>query len=180
MKKILFDNRFLIFLLLAVWAIGLLSCKSTQKTSQNIEKRIITINDTIYIVKNQKITDTVFVSVPAPKTNDKKCDSLCQREVQRLLKQLNTKKKSGSNEYGFYYDAYKNALVAYAQLDSTFTEYKSKHTDKQSTKLETITIFKTEKYVPFWVEILAWIGGISVTYFGIKNYRIIRRFIPFI
>lgn len=180
MKKILFDNRFLIVLLLAVWIIGLLSCKSTQQTSQNTEKQIIRINDTIYIVKNQKITDTVFVSVPAPKTNDKKCDSLCQREVQRLLKQLNTKKKSGNNEYGFHYDAYKNVLVAYAQLDSTFTEYKSKHTDNQSSKSETKTIYKTEKYVPFWVKILAWIGGISVTYFGIKNYRIIRRFIPFI
>ncbi|MFK8294810.1 hypothetical protein ACI760_01290 [Capnocytophaga canimorsus] len=168
MKKILFENRFLLFLLLAVWIIGLSSCKSTQQTTQTTEKQFVTINDTIYIVKNEKITDTIFVSVPAPKTNDKKCDSLCQREVQRLLKQLNTKKKSGNNEYGFYYDAYKNTLVAYAQLDSTFNEYKSKHTDKQSTKTETKTIYKTEKYVPFWVEILAWIGALSLAYFGFK------------
>ncbi|WGU68547.1 hypothetical protein QIU19_00495 [Capnocytophaga canimorsus] len=168
MKKLLFDDRFLLFLLLAVWIIGLSSCKSTQQTTQTTEKQFVTINDTIYIVKNQKITDTIFVSVPAPKTNDKKCDSLCGQEVQRLLKQLNTKKKSGSNEYGFYYDAYKNTLVAYAQLDSTFNEYKSKHTDKQSTKTETKTIYKTEKYVPFWVEILAWIGALSLAYFGFK------------
>ncbi|MFK8297340.1 hypothetical protein ACI76O_05350 [Capnocytophaga cynodegmi] len=180
MKKILFDNRFLIVLLLAVWIIGLLSCKSTQQTSQNTEKQIVTINDTIYIVKNQKITDTILVSVPKVKTIKPECDSLINSELQNQLKRLQTKKKSGSNEYGFYYDAYKNVLVAYAQLDSTFTEYKSKHTDKQSTKSETKTIYKTEKYVPFWVKILAWIGGISVTYFGIKNYRIIRRFIPFI
>ncbi|MFJ1431359.1 hypothetical protein ACILE2_11255 [Capnocytophaga canimorsus] len=168
MKKILFENRFLLFLLLAVWIIGLSSCKSTQQTTQTTEKQFVTINDTIYIVKNQKITDTIFVSVPAPKTNDKKCDSLCGQEVQRLLKQLNTKKKSGSNEYGFYYDAYKNVLVAYAQLDSTFTEYKIKHTDKQSTKSETKTIYRTQKYVPFWVEILAWIGALSLAYFGFK------------
>ncbi|WGU70347.1 hypothetical protein QIU18_13060 [Capnocytophaga canimorsus] len=59
-------------------------------------------------------------------------------------------------------------MVAYAQLDSTFNEYKSKHTDKQSTKTETKTIYKTEKYVPFWVEILAWIGALSLAYFGFK------------
>ncbi|WGU70348.1 hypothetical protein QIU18_13065 [Capnocytophaga canimorsus] len=86
---------FLLFLLLAVWIIGLSSCKSTQQTTQTTEKQFVTINDTIYIVKNQKITDTIFVSVPAPKTNDKKCDSLCGQEVQRLLKQLNTKKEIG-------------------------------------------------------------------------------------
>ncbi|MFK8284648.1 hypothetical protein ACF3OE_00600 [Capnocytophaga canis] len=168
MKKFLFENRFLLFLLLAVWIIGLSSCKSTKQTLQKTEKQIVTINDTIYIVKNQRVTDTIFMSVPEPKTNDKKCDSLCQNEVQRLLKQLNTKKKSGNNEYGFYYDAYKNALVAYALLDSTFTQYKSKHTDNQITKSETKTIFKTEKYVPFWVEILAWIGAISLIYIGFK------------
>lgn len=175
MKKILFDNRFLIVLLLAVWIIGLSSCKGTKQTSQKAEKQIVTINDTIYIVKNQKITDTIFVSVPPPKTNDKKCDSLCQKEVQRLLKQLHTKKKSGSNEYGFYYDAYKNVLVAYTQLDSTFTEYKSKHTDKKSTYTETITVYKTERYVPFWVEILAWIGALSVGWFGFKIKGIMRK-----
>ncbi|ATA94639.1 hypothetical protein CGC54_10010 [Capnocytophaga canimorsus] len=168
MKKLLFENRFLLFLLLAVWIIGLSSCKSTQQTTQTTEKQFVTINDTIYIVKNQKITDTIFVSVPKVKTIKPECDSLINSELQNQLKRLQTKKKSGNNEYGFYYDAYKNVLVAYAQLDSTFTEYKSKHTDNQSTKTETKTIYKTEKYVPFWVEILAWIGALSLAYFGFK------------
>ena len=171
MKKIIFENRFF-FILLAMSAISLLSCKSTYQTSQKTEKQIIRINDTIYITKNQKIVDTVFVSVSPPKTNDKKCDSLCGEELQRLLNQLNTKKKSGGNEYGFYYDAYKNVLVAYAQLDSTFTEYKSKYTDKQSTQTETITVYKTEKYVPYWVKIFAWIGALSIGWFGFKIKRI--------
>ncbi|MFJ1491542.1 hypothetical protein [Capnocytophaga canis] len=168
MKKFLFENRFLLFLLLAVWIIGLSSCKSTKQTLQKTEKQIVTINDTIYIVKNQRVTDTIFMSVPKVKTIKPECDSLINSELQNQLKRLQTKKKSGNNEYGFYYDEYKKTLTAYATLDSTFTKYKSNHTDKQSTYTETITIYKTEKYIPFGVKILAWIGAISLIYIGFK------------
>lgn len=163
MKNILKQNKILLLLLLFVWILGLVGCKAKQET-QRTEKEIVIQNDTVFITQNQRVVDTLFVKIPEIISQKPECDSIANAEIQKLLKQLQTKKKSGSNEYGFYYDQYKKQLVAYAKLDSTFSVYKSNRIEKQHNTTEVKTIYRTEKYVPFWIKILAGIGALALIY----------------
>ncbi|MDO5106495.1 hypothetical protein [Capnocytophaga sp.] len=180
MKKILFDNRFLLWLLLAMWAIAFLTaCKGVQSHSDTVRTDFFSRQNELFVMKNLRINDSLVLPVPMPETRDKKCDSLCQIEVQRLLKLLNTKKKSGSNEYGFYYDEYKKTLTAYAILDSTFSAFKTEKSQQKTENYRFEIVRVSEKYVPVWIQILAWIGGGWLMYFCINNYKIIRKLLPF-
>lgn len=153
------------------------SCKSAKVDLQHVQKENITKIDTLLIVKNLSVVDTVFVAIPEVTTSQKNCDSICNKTFQNWLKNINTQKKSGRNSYGFYYDEYKKQLVAYAHLDSTFSAYKS----QQKTQVQEIykekTVVEPQKYVPFWVQVFAYIGSLSSVYFVAKSYRFVSSFL---
>ncbi|AMD85434.1 hypothetical protein SAMN05444369_11026 [Capnocytophaga haemolytica] len=152
MKKMLF-----LILLISLSACGLFKHKPTTESSQ---LKSVSSVDTVYIERTARTVDTVKITVPVVHTLRPDCDSLCQKELELTLQQLAFTRRSGNNAAGFYYDAYKKQLVAYAALDSTLNVYKAKHHKEISTVTTTVTI--KERYTPRLTKIFAWIGALAL------------------
>ena len=112
----------------------------------------------------QKTTDTIWVDRTLPVH-----DTLCQQQLQQLLERLNTTKHSGQNNYGIYYDKYRQQLILYQNLQQQLNTYKSHNQQIQT------SLYKMQPvpYVPTWIKILAAIGILVVIYIC---YRISRFF----
>lgn len=181
-----------LFLFLLVALTTLTSCKAKAlKNTHTIEKTIETNNDSktkIEIVKdtstkietNKAVLDSVFIAVSDVKTSNKDCDSLVNVEVRKALKRLETKKKSGLNEYGVFYDELNNKLIFYVTIGETQNTTIAKNkTENKSTEKNKATFEKksenkvTEipvKYIPKWVQVFAFIGFLFVAYIIVKIY----------
>ncbi|HEX8269758.1 MAG TPA: hypothetical protein VF581_07690 [Flavobacterium sp.] len=136
-------------------------------------------------VINNSVNDTIKQKVPkAVPTGDLNCDSIAEQRVLDVLRGLNTKKTSGNNEYGFFFDEKKRELVAFANFGETkshnneSTKESSDHSaevQKKEVPVEVLVEVPVE-YIPWWVEILAWIGAASVLFGSVfLTYKIARK-----
>lgn len=146
----------------------LISCKAKKPLIDSKISEVISNEKTVVKENNEKslaVSDTVFVPVGNIITGSEDCDKKCNDALQKQLQGLNTKKKSGNNETGFYYDKYKKMLVAYSNLgetnsrlrDSISQIYKSDHKSEIKPVLVPAEFSKEEKF-NLWVGRLFWVG----------------------
>lgn len=169
----------MLFLLLTATFI-LTGCKSQKPTIQeqnstkDSSRNVIEIDYKKEI--NKAVADSIAKFLPTIKTGNKNCDSICNEKCNELLAQANFYKKSGENNYKLYFDKEKRLLSFVANLESTISELQSKKEIKERFFVRNIKITKTvkEKYIPFWVKVLAWIGGISTLFLTYRFSKIFR------
>ena len=152
-------KNFILSLLLAFLVLG---CKSVTQTDKNYEKTQLISTDSIFVEHYYDFHDTIFVQVPSISTMNKECDSLCQKEVSKLLQIIKTHKAQGSQSQGIYYDHYKNSLVIYQNVSPLQNIYRNRKQDLSNVKeIERIKIVK-ETYIPKFVKFLSCIGAFSI------------------
>lgn len=164
MKRIYF--LFLIFFVI--------SCGSLKEISTENTQDFKGFSDTIFVEKQVKLFDTIFVEVPPMKTGDLLCDSLCSKQTKLLLNQLNINRKTEKSQIKLYFDQYKNQLVLYNELNEQFNTYKAQN--KQEIQFKTIEKIKEvpKAFVPKIIQYLAILGGVFlaliITYIFIQLY----------
>lgn len=150
----------LIFLLLIILCLMFGSCRSKPIQSAHSIERITehTTDSVKTAVINEAILDSLFIQVAKVKTAKPECDSVTQATLDQILKQLNSRKKSGDNEAGIYYDELKNSIVAWQKVAQTQSEKTAvnKTATASSTEKEKVEI--PVKYIPVWVKYLAYFG----------------------
>lgn len=180
MKKTSLRYWFAMLLILLLASFFVVSCKAKKQpeTTHTIERIIEMRNDTISQKEISKaITDSLFLKIQEIKSSKPECDSIINAEIKKLLQQIASKKQSGDNQLGFYYDELNNMLVAYGSISESINEklkilesLKDKEKDKKVVEIPV-------EYIPKWVKYLAWIGGIFISFYtikyGIKIYKIV-------
>ena len=152
-------KNFILSLLLAFLVLG---CKSVTQTDKNYEKTQLISTDSVFVEHYYDFHDTIFVQVPSISTMNKECDSLCQKEVSKLLQIIRTHKTQGLQSQGIYYDNYKNSLVIYQNVSPLQNIYRNRKQDLSNVKeIERIKIVK-ETYIPKFVKFLSCIGAFSI------------------
>ncbi len=144
--KTLFFSIFIVMLLVSV------GCKSMQPTTQ-------VVHDSVYVEKTKTVTvtDTVFKTEAAQVSISYPCDSFKQglKPVSKTFKNATLKVERQGGQLKI--DCACDTLSIKAQLRHTIeTEYKAR------SQLQNIVTTKLIKYVPWYVKILAWCGGISL------------------
>lgn len=175
MKKAYLRYWFVTILALLIVIVSCKSKKPTIEQDTNVKDSSNYRLETDYKKEvNKAIADSIAKFLPTIKTGDTNCDSICNEKCNELLEQANFYKKSGDNNYKLYFDKEKRLLSFVANLQETISELKRKQEAKARffTKTKTITITKTETYTPFWVKILAWIGGITSLFLAYRFGRI--------
>ena len=152
------------FLFILLW---MTSCRAKKPAVESVKTSDFQKEQITTITTNQPIQDKIFIPVPTVRTHDAQCDSICQLEVIRALKNIQTSKQSGNNDYGFYFDNYKNRLIGYVNVGSTTDKSFSSNISDHKTNDTTTTIY--ESYVPLWVKILAYFGVFAILYFLFKT-----------
>jgi uncharacterized FlaG/YvyC family protein len=151
------------------------SCKSPKvQNTHTIEKIVATHYDSVAILsKIEAINDSLFVKIGEIKTANPDCDSITNAEIKKLLQQVNSLKKSGNNELGFYYDEHNKMLVAYGkiaeQLNSniqTNNVQTEKETDKEIVEIPV-------QYIPTFMK---WLAGLGVAFFLFLVWRFSKIF----
>lgn len=166
--KTYFNKKFLSSLAILL-SIGLLTgCKSSQpvatKTIENIKKEVFQSNKEKETIKNQAIIDSLKILIGKVKTSRPECDSITNAKIIELLQRLNTKKQSGNNSFGIYFDELKNELVAYANIAETQNQKiieLQNHLIEEKQKNQQV---KPVKYIPPHLQKLAAIGVIALLY----------------
>ena len=126
--------------------------------------------DSTYVEKFVKIRDTI-VKIPSSKVG-----------VVADAKDLNEEpiKRSNGNSTVELYKK-NDSIFANASCDSLELQLKLKDSLISTYRLRetdtTITLPPVEiKYIPWLIKILAWIGGLSLLYFGFRLFRFIQSF----
>ena len=88
-------NYLLSFLLVFL----VLGCKTVKQTHKSRENKQIVRVDSVFVEHTQTIKDTVYLTVPTIITEKSECDSLCQREVERLMQSFTFSKHNGSHSH---------------------------------------------------------------------------------
>ncbi|WP_158728639.1 hypothetical protein [Flavobacterium sp. I-STPA6A] len=161
--------------LIACLAIGFLLHGCASKPIENthtIERIIEHKTDSVKTTQvNAAILDSLVIKIAKVKTAKPECDSITQATLEQVLKQLNSYKKSGSNEAKIYYDdLLKQVVVLLKQAETKSENTASKKIAKDIAKEKEIVKIPV-KYIPWWAKILAFLGGITVVYL---SYRIAR------
>lgn len=165
--KSVISSKTLIILLIAGLFLFISSCgKKPIESTHTIERITTHKRDSVVNREISKaISDSLFVAIGNIKTSKPECDSITNAKIQELLRQISSMKKSGNNELGFYYDEINKKLVAYGKVGQSIDEkikilndLLDKTTDKEIKEIPV-------KYIPKWVQVLAWIGGFSILAF---------------
>ncbi len=175
--KIRYFLKIILWLSVAVFYASIFGACSKKVLLQNKSTEISKSSDSVKIIEatviNNKVRDSIFRKIGLIQTSDPNCDSITKAYVEYVLSSMETKKTSGDNSYGFYYDKYRKMFVAYANLAETVS--KSRNLEHKSNTQTTITLAKEVpvKWMPWYVIALAGIGGAAVFYLG---YSIIKFF----
>lgn len=169
---------FALLLILLMASVFLNSCKSKKPTVQ--EETNVKDSSRYELVidhkkeVNKKVADSIAKLLPLIKTGDKNCDSICNEKCNELFEQANFYKQSGDNNYKLLFDKHKRLLSFTANLEETFSELQTKQEIKERHFVKTVRITTKEpvKYIPFWVKVLAWIGGIASLFLAWRFGRI--------
>jgi hypothetical protein len=168
MKKI-------IYLLIMLLAIGCKSKRPTIEQDTNVKdsSRYEVVTDHKKEI-NKAVADSIAKLLPLIQTGVKDCDSICNEKCNELLEQANFYKQSGDNNYKLLFDKHKRLLSFTANLEETMSEVQTKTEIKERHFVRTIKITKKEpvKYIPFWVKVLAWLGGIFCIFLAWRFGRI--------
>lgn len=155
----------------------LFGCASKKpiESSHTIERIIETKTDSSKIIEvNKAIIDSLIIAIAKVKTAKPECDSIAQATLDNVLAQLNSRKKSGDNEAVIYYDKVKKQIVLWQKLGETKTEKTATNKQNTNSQIEKKVVSVPVKYIPLWVKILAWIGGLTIVF---VIWRIARIFI---
>jgi hypothetical protein len=173
--KVFFSNRLKISILFIGLSMAVVGCKAkpiistnnkeTEKTSEIVKEK--TTNNNLAVI------DSLKILIQKVKTSKPECDSITNAKIDELLLQINSKKISGDNSFGVYYDKLRKELIAYTKLGATKTEITSNHNYKTETIKEVSVKEIPVKYVPKWIQILACIGAGAIA-FGI--FKLVKRF----
>jgi hypothetical protein len=161
--------------LIAFFAITMLLFSCASKPIENthtIERIIAHRTDSTRVTEvNKAIMDSLIIQIAKVKTTKPECDSITQATLNQVLKQLNSRKKSGDNEVGIYYNELKNQIVAWQKLAQTYNEKLATNKEKINIKGDKEIVKIPVKYIPWWVKYLAYLGAATLV-FG--AYRISR------
>ena len=145
--------------------------KPLEKT-HTIERVVTYKSDSLKVtVVNQAVLDSLFIQVSKVKTLKPECDSITQITLDQLLVQLNSKKKSGENAMGIYYDTIKKMIVGWQKMAKTQNEKSASNKTTNAKAIEKESVEVAVKFIPFWVKILAILGGISL---GVVVWRVAK------
>lgn len=164
--KVFFSNRIQNLIIIFSVLIFATSCKTSKpiitNTTETNKKEIEKIIVTNEVVKNKEIIDSLKISISKIKTVRPECDSITNAEIIKLLKLINSKKQSGENTYGIYFDEIKNELVSYAKIGET----KDQKIKQLNSKLLIESLKKQKeipvKYTPKYVQYLAYFGLLAL------------------
>ncbi|WP_123875939.1 hypothetical protein [Flavobacterium araucananum] len=156
--------------------LALYGCKAKpNETNHTVETVLSQKKDSVKsIVVNGAINDTLKIQVPEIRTSKPECDSVTKAELQYLLSLLDSYKKSGDNESGIYYDKLKKQIIAWQKIAQTKNENTVTNTKTIYIKGDKLIKYVPVKYIPLWVKILAFIGGLAIVFLC---WRIARIFI---
>lgn len=149
------------------------SCASKAPTNTHTIERIVEhkTDSVKFLQVNQGIMDSLFLKIAKVRTAKPECDSITQVAVNQILRQLNSRKKSGDNEMGIYFDELKNQIIAWQKIVQTQNEKTSVNKQATTVNAEREIVQVPVKFIPFWAKALAVVGGITIVYLG---YRISR------
>ncbi|MDL2141174.1 hypothetical protein QQY79_01470 [Flavobacterium tructae] len=156
--------------------IALHGCKAKpMENTHKVETFIVSKKDSIKTtVISGAINDTLKIQLPKVQTAKPECDSITKLELQRVLQLLDSRKKSGDNETGIYYDSLRNQIVAWQKIAETKNVNTATNKEYIYIKGDKQIKYVPVKYIPLWVKILASIGFATMLYIC---YRISRIFI---
>ena len=173
--KVFISNRLkiaVLFFSLSILAVG---CKAKPIISTDT-KEVKQANDILKektIDRNLAIIDSLRILIHTVKTSKPECDSITNAKIDELMAQINAKKQSGDNSFGVYYDKLKKELIAYANVGSTKTEITNEHNYKTEIIKEASVQKIPVRFIPKWVQILAYIGAGTIA-FGV--FKLVKRF----
>lgn len=150
------------------------SCK-TQLPINSSDKVSDKIHDTVKIYVNvdhtQAIHDTTKIATPKFSTGNANCDSVCNLRYTQWLKSLNTKKSSGKNNEGLYYDSIQHMLIQFANIgakNDSLTKIIKTHTENNSEQkvikipvkvpLSNFQNFLIYSGVSLWLVLIVYVG----------------------
>ncbi|PWA09511.1 hypothetical protein [Flavobacterium laiguense] len=169
----IFLKVFVTFIACFAIAMLLFGCASKPiESTHTIEGIIKHRTDTVKHTEISKaIQDSLIIQVAKVKTAKPECDSITQATLDQVLKQLNSRKKSGDNEAGIYYDELKGQIIAWQKIAETYKEKLATNKEKIYIKGDKEIIKIPVKYIPWWVKYLAYLGTATLLY---GAYRISR------
>ena len=170
MKKI-------IFIILIIFS----SCKTAKIPEPIIiEKKII---DTTYIESklfekqmiSQGIFDSMFLKVHELQTANDSFNIECNKEIDRILKDINFKKKSGDNSYSIVYNQLKKQIEITAEMQELINKQDSLYFKVEKNKIEYREVPVDRpvytNILTKWQKILIFLG---VAFSSFYLFRIIR------
>lgn len=163
---------FSMLMILFFGSVFLVSCKSKQPLTDKIVEKTVN-SDSIYqskvITRNQAINDSLKIIIGQVRTEKKECDSVCQIAIERVLSQLNTKKTSGSNSYGVFYDSKDKSLNLNTAIGATKND--SIYIIKKYNYTKTIY---SHRYIPVEKPFNRWHLFLMVTGAGTLGYLLLK------
>ena len=139
---------------------------TTTETTTTTEK--VSENDSISktetkVTVSEAINDQIRKQVPESDTGNSELDSIVNKKMDQLLKQLNTQKRSGSNSYSFRFDEKTREIITEFQVGRTQDSIRIAELEQRILETESIEyteIFKTEvkkviRTLPWWIWAIA-------------------------
>ena len=173
--KTLISNRLKVVIFcfgLSVWFAGCKAQPLVIKSNIETEKTYEITTDKV-TNNNLEIKDSLKILIQNVRSAVPECDSITNAKIDELLAQINLRKTSGGNSFGIYYDKLRKELIAYTKLGATKTEVTSNHNYKTEILKEVSVKEIPVRYVPKWIQILAYIGAGAIAY-GV--FRIVKIF----
>lgn len=172
--KTYINNKFLLIIILFSVGITVTGCAIKPVTTSTQNKESIINSSNIKekeTVRNLAIMDSIKFLIATVKTQKPECDSITNVKINELLAQINMQKTSGNNGFGFYYDQLKKQLVAYAKIGETLKEKNNNTYNKNIILREKEKVEIPVKYIPKWVQYLAYLGCAFCVYGAFKIYK---------
>lgn len=162
-----FIQSLVIVLVIFILSLFLKSCASKPIEKIHTVDHIVEYKtDSVQVTAiNNAILDSIIIQVSKVKTTKPECDSITQVTLDQLLSQLNSRKKSGDNEVGIYYDDIKKMIVAWQKVAQTQNEKLVINKTAKETSVEKQIVEVPIKYIPLWIKCFAFLGFASIAFF---------------
>lgn len=178
--KTFFANKLQIIVVLFSVGIMTVGCKARAIETTDIKevKTTTEIAKDKEVVKNLAIIDSLKMLIAKVKTSRPECDSITNAKIDELLSQINSQKTSGNNAFGVYYDKLKRELIAYAKIGETASDKTNIIYNKDKVFTQTVTKNIPTKYIPKWVQYLAYLGAFLLVCLVVWGILKIKKVIP--
>lgn len=166
-----------LFVVVMVFSIG---CKAKKPVAtKHIEIVKDSVKEVIVATKikevSKPIKDSTSIKIPTLVTGQgKEQDSICNTRYQEALEQINFYKKSGSNQYKFYYDKEKKMLFSIAEMEETINEKDNTIYSLENKSINSVSKSETiqVKVYPTWLVVLGVMGVLFVFFLIFRIARI--------